>query len=188
MSQQKLLERVIGVLEKSEIPYMVTGSIVSSLQGEPRSTHDVDMIVAIRKSQAHTLATAFSSGDFYLDEQSIEEAIDKQSMFNLLDISSGDKVDFWMLTDESFDVSRFSRKYVEEFRGFKMYVSSPEDTILAKLRWARLSGGSEKQFMDVLRVYEVQHEKLDPSYLEHWTKQLGVGSLWQRVKDEAEIS
>jgi len=37
----------------------------------------------------------------------------------------------------------------------EIWVSSPEDTILAKLRWANLSGGSEKQFIDALRVYEV---------------------------------
>jgi len=29
-----------------------------------------------------------------------------------------------------------------------------------KLKWAELSGGSEKQYTDALRVYEVQFEKL----------------------------
>jgi hypothetical protein len=36
--------------------------------------------------------------------------------------------------------------------GLEMQVSSPEDTILAKLRWAKLLGGSEKQITDALRV------------------------------------
>jgi len=67
-----------------------------------------------------------------------------------------------------------------------MLVSSPEDTILAKLRWAKQSGGSEKQFTDALRVYEVQYEKLDIDYLEQWVKKLNVESLWKRLVDEAE--
>lgn len=39
--------------------------------------------------------------------------------------------------------------------------------------------------MDALRVYEVQFEKLDMDYLEYWVKELGVGSMWERLKDEA---
>jgi len=40
MSQQELLKTVIQVLDRVGIPYMLTGSIVSSLQGEPRSTQE----------------------------------------------------------------------------------------------------------------------------------------------------
>ena len=92
-----------------------------------------------------------------------------------------------MLTDGPFDRSRFLRKYVEEFMGLKLQISSPEDTILAKLKWAKESGGSEKQFGDALRVYEVQFEKLDTDYLELWAPKLEVGAIWQRLKGEAEI-
>ena len=72
--------------------------------------------------------------------------------------------------------------------GIRMQVSSPEDTILAKLRWAKLSGGSERQFTDALRVYEVQFGKLDLNYMERWVKKLDVESLWKRLKEEAEIA
>ncbi|MCH8296023.1 hypothetical protein IH992_33510 [Candidatus Poribacteria bacterium] len=69
----------------------------------------------------------------------------------------------------------------------RMQVSTPEDTILAKLRWAQLSGGSERQFGDALRVYEVQFEKLDGDYLDNWTKVLNIESIWKRLQDEAII-
>jgi hypothetical protein len=186
MSQQELLKKVIQALNQAGIQYMITGSVVSSLQGEPRSTHDIDMIIAIKKSVAKRLVEAFPPPDFYLDEDNILDAIKKQSMFNLIDVNTGDKVDFWVLTDESFDQSRFLRKISEEFIGLEIIISSPEDTILAKLRWAKLSGGSEKQFTDALRVYEVQYGKLDIDYLEQWVKKLNVGSLWKRLVDEAE--
>jgi predicted nucleotidyltransferase len=187
MPQQELLKKVIQVLENNGIEYMVTGSVVSSLQGEPRSTHDIDIIVAVQKSAVKQLIEAFPAPDFYLDENSILGAITSQTMFNLIDVSEGDKVDFWILTDEPFDRSRFSRKYAEEALGIRIQVSSPEDTILAKLRWAKLSGGSEKHFTDALRVYEVQSERLDQDYLEEWAKKLDVESMWERLKGEAEI-
>jgi len=188
MSQQELLKKVIEVLDRTRIPYMITGSMVSSLQGEPRSTHDIDMVIAIQKSAAETLAEAFPPPDFYLDESSILDAIIRQGMFNLLEVTTGDKVDFWILTDTPFDQSRFSRKVTEECMGVQLQVSSPEDTILAKLRWAKLSGGSEKQFIDALRVYEVQHEKLDIRYIERWAKDLEIESLWKRLLEEAEAT
>lgn len=186
MSQQELLKKVIQVLNQAGIQYMITGSVVSSLQGEPRSTRDIDMVIAIEKSVAKRLVEAFPPPDFFLDEDNILNAIKRQSMFNLIDINTGDKVDFWMLTNEPFDRSRFLRKISEEFMGLKILISSPEDTILAKLRWAKLSGGSEKQFTDALRVYEVQYGKLDIDYLEQWVKKLNLESLWKRLVEEAE--
>ncbi len=188
MSQQELLKKVIHVFDQIGIQYMITGSLVSSLQGEPRSTHDIDIVVVIRTLKVDELVESFPSSDFYLDKESILDGINKQSMFNLIDLKGGDKVDFWILTNEPFDRSRFSRKYSEEFMGLKMQVSSPEDTILAKLKWAKLSGGSEKQFTDALRVYEVQYANLDIDYIEHWIKKLRVESLWKRLTDDAEIA
>jgi hypothetical protein len=187
MSQQELLKKVIQALDQAGIQYMITGSVASSLQGEPRSTHDIDMVVAIRSSKVNKLVETFPPSDFYLDKGSIFDAINRRSMFNLINLKGGDKVDFWILTDEPFDQSRFSRRYSEEFMGLKMQVSSPEDTILAKLRWAKLSGGSEKQFTDALRVYEVQYGKLDIDYLKHWAEKLNVDSLLKRLMEEAEI-
>jgi hypothetical protein len=100
--------------------------------------------------------------------------------------ASGDEIDFWLLTDSPFDRSRFARRYPEHVFGFEIRVSSPEDTILAKLSWAKLMGGSEKHVGDALRVYEVQGTKLDGAYLERWARELSVSELWQRIQTEAE--
>jgi hypothetical protein len=188
MSQQELLKQVIQALDQAEIQYMITGSVVSSLQGEPRSTHDIDIVIVLQRLRSHKLLEAFPPPNFYLDKESIFDAIDRQSMFSLIDLDGGNRVDFRILTSEAFDQSRFSRRYMEEFMGLKMQVSSPEDTILAKLRWAKLSGGSEKQFIDALRVYEVQYGELNIDYLEHWSKELGIESLWKKLLDEAEVA
>jgi hypothetical protein len=107
-------------------------------------------------------------------------------MFNLLDTTEGDKADFWILTDEPFDRSRFTRKQEEKMLGFVMNISTPEDTIMMKLRWAKLSGGSEKQFTDALRVYEVQYGNLDFTYLEAWAEALQVTQAWERLKQDAQ--
>ena len=186
MSQQELLKKVVQVLDKAKIDYMVTGSIASSLQGEPRATHDIDLIVNIQPADVRVIVGSFQPPDYYLDEDAAVEAIQRKTMFNLIDINNGDKVDFWILTEEPFDQSRFARRYVEQTGDIEFEVSRPEDTILAKLRWAALSGGSEKQFTDALRVYEVQFGELDVSYIERWIHQLALESFWKRLIAEAE--
>ncbi|HEV8537750.1 MAG TPA: hypothetical protein VGR15_02405, partial [Bacteroidota bacterium] len=133
-----------------------------------------------------TFFASFPPTEFYLDAHSISLAIETQGMFNLIHISEGDKVDFWILTKGAFDESRFSRRMAERVMGIDVYVSRPEDTILMKMQWAKLSGGSEKQFTDALRVYEVQRELLDMKYIEHWARELQLDELWNRLKDDAE--
>jgi hypothetical protein len=182
MSQQELLKRVVEVVNAAGIDYLVTGSVASGLQGEPRATHDIDLVVALSPAAVPALLSAFPPPDYYLSEEAIRDAIRGRSMFNLLSLTEGDKVDFWLLTDEPFDQARFHRKYTESVLGMDLKVSAPEDTILDKLRWAKLAGGSEKQFTDALRVYELQRDKLDRNYLEYWAGVLGVEVLWEQLK------
>ena len=106
-------------------------------------------------------------------------------MFNLIDTIEGDKIDFWILTNDDFDKSRFARRYEENMYGYTMKVSAPEDTILSKLRWAMLSGGSEKQFTDALCIFELQYSNLNKDYLEEWAERLHVKNLFEKLKKEA---
>jgi hypothetical protein len=189
VSQPELLKHVVRQLEAVGLEYMVSGSVASSLQGEPRASHDIDIVVAVRAPAvevAAQLKAAFPEPRFYLDEGAMLEAILARSMFNLLDTREGDKVDFWLLTDDDFDRARFDRRYIEIFEGQRLVVCRPEDTILMKLRWAAMMGGSEKQFTDALRVWEVQHGRLDEEYLDWWAQTLGVADALARLRGEAQ--
>ncbi|MEK7474265.1 MAG: hypothetical protein AAB152_01405 [Candidatus Coatesbacteria bacterium] len=59
MSQQELLTALAAFLESEGIPHFVTGSIASSLQGEPRATHDIDLVVALPEAAIAKMAAAF---------------------------------------------------------------------------------------------------------------------------------
>lgn len=165
---------------------MITGSIASSLQGEPRATHDLDVVVEADHISVPALLAAFPSPEFYHDDSAAREAVQDRTGFNVIETAEGDKVDFWILTDDAYDQSRFARKYTEDVFGTRLKVSAPEDTILQKLRWARLSGGSEKLYGDALRVYEVQHLRLDQDYLAEWAGFLNVEQELARIRNEAE--
>ena len=46
MEQPELLQYAIEALERLGITYMVVGSLASSVYGEPRSTLDIDIVIA----------------------------------------------------------------------------------------------------------------------------------------------
>lgn len=186
MSQQELLTRVVEGLRGLGIEFMLTGSHASSLQGEARTTHDIDLVVDLKSKDVRALLEVFRDDQFYLSETAVSDAVAAKGMFNLLETVTGEKVDFWVLTDSAFDQSRFSRRQEVDIGDLLVDVSAPEDTILMKLLWCKQSGGSEKQFNDVLHVYELQAELLDEAYIRKWARDLGVDDLWQRVLAEAE--
>jgi len=179
VSQQELLKLVVERLNKLKIEYFITGSWSSSLLGEPRSTHDLDLVVQLDQNHIKFIVESFREDRFYLSDVAVAEAFRNRSMFNLLDMNSGDKVDFWILTDSAWDRERFHRRDRLEVFGTIVSVATAEDTILAKLRWSQLSGGSEKQMQDARGVYEVQGLRLDLKYIEHWVQELGLAAEWQ---------
>jgi hypothetical protein len=186
VSPETLLKCVVEALDGAGIDYMITGSVASSLQGEPRSTHDLDVVIAIEQRDVPILLTAFPRPQFYHDEMAVREAVRTGGMFNVIEVEEGDKIDWWLLTSDPFDQSRFARKYEEQVFGIRLKVSRAEDTILQKLRWVKASGGTERSYLDALRVYEVQARQLDLAYVEEWATRLGVQDLWTRILTEAE--
>lgn len=182
MSQTRLLTEAIDALDAVGVGYLLTGSFASSLQGEPRATHDVDFVVEVDTRVIDALAAAFGAPRYYFDPLSAADALSGGSTFNLLDTSSGDKVDFWALTADEFDVSRFERRVRVEAFNRSIAVSSPEDTILQKLKWARASGGSERQLRDAAGVYEMQVGVLDEAYLDEWAARLGVAEMLDAIR------
>jgi hypothetical protein len=185
MSQSELLALVTQTLTRLGIDHMITGSLASSLYGEPRATHDIDVVARFDERHVAPLLTAFPAPQFYLSEQNIRDALNPPGMFNILEINSGVKIDIWRVTTDAFDQARFARRRTEVIDQHEIMFSSPEDIILAKLVWAKLSGGSEKQLTDAIRVYETQYEALDHPYLNEWVERLGVSELWQHLLCEA---
>lgn len=181
MSQSELLMIVVDTLDKHGIEYMLTGSVASSLQGEPRFSHDIDFVVLLTPAKIPQLLASFSPSEFYLSEAGIHDALSHRTMFNLLHPTSGNKADFWVLKDTPYDHARWSRRQAWLYHGTNILVPSPEDTILSKLLWSKEYGGSLKQIQDARRVYEVQYSILDAKYIERWVNDLDLQQSWQEL-------
>jgi hypothetical protein len=77
MTPDQVLREVAGLLGRADIPYMVTGSFASSMLGMPRSTRDLDVVVAPESHQTPALIAAFDPEAWYIDPFVVREAVER---------------------------------------------------------------------------------------------------------------
>lgn len=188
MSQLGILKETVSVLKRENIPFMIVGSFVSSLYGEPRSTQDIDLVIQLEKKHIPILLSSFQPPKYYLDEELILMAMESKKMFNLLDTEEGDKIDFYIIKNEAYEKEKFSRKVNRMFLEEELPMLSAEDLIISKLIWCIQSGRSERQLRDAAGVYRVQKNFLDLQYMERKIKELNLTDLYNEVKKGSERS
>lgn len=181
---------VIDALEALGAPYFIDGSLASAVHGVLRATGSADLIADLNLKHAEPLARALSDA-FYVDAESIRDAIQHQSSCNLIHLETMFKVDVFVLKERLFDVSQLARRSAHVITADperSVYVASAEDTILAKLELYRKGGEvSEQRWRDVVGVLKARRGRLDHDYLRQWAAQLGVTDLLERALNEAGV-
>jgi len=179
---------VAAILERHQIPYVIGGSVASTLYGEPRATLDVDFAVQLHGEQVSLLASSLES-EYYVQREAMREAAESCSMFNIIRRTPMIKVDMHVRPPEGIYAEEVRRARRLRLRvdpeGFA-HVATPEGTLLQKLRRYQLGDEvSDRQWRDVLGILKVMGDELDREYLEHWSVQLSVRELLDRALDEA---
>jgi predicted nucleotidyltransferase len=167
-------------LDNTGIPWMVAGSVASSTWGEVRSTQDVDIVVTAGRAELVQLCRSLPEDRWYADVDLAIDAAKRRSMFNIVDLETGWKVDLILKKGRAFSRAEFDRRRRATVDGAEVWLATPEDVILTKLEWARATG-SERQIRDAAGIVAVQGTALDGSWLTHWAGVLGVEDLLQQV-------
>ena len=181
---EQLLVKIASILEKLRIIYFITGGFAVSVWGRPRATFDIDIVIQLAGRDLPRLARALRllSKGGYLDEETARRAAEKgKGSFNFIHPESGIKVDFFVERDSAFARSQFKRRVPKIIDGQKIYFASPEDLILAKLKWWKESGSS-RQLEDVESILKISGDKLDKEYLEKWARELGCMGALKKLK------
>ena len=178
-SQEDFLERLIKKLNEQNIPYMLSGSVSSSLHGQPRATNDADIVIAPAEEQLIAFIKSLGD-DYYMNPDAARDAFKNNSVFNVIDIQNSWKADLIIRKNRPFSREEFQRRQKANIMGLDAWVVSPEDVILSKLEWAKNSKSSQ-HFQDALGVATVQYDHLDRDYLHKWAKELQVESSLERL-------
>jgi len=180
--------KVTQVLEDLSVPYLIGGSLASTLYGMIRATQDADIVAEMRLEHLPSFVAALQ-GEFYLDDEMIADAIWHNSSFNMIHRETMFKLDLFIPRPRPYLQSQLTRAQRQTFT-FESEVSakfsSPEDTVLSKLEWYRLGGEvSERQWRDILGVLKTRAGELDLAYMKRWAEELKVTDLLDRALKDA---
>lgn len=183
MPEPDLIELFTRPLHHAEIRHFISGSVAAMLYGEPRVTHDIDLVVSLRVDDVPQLAAIFPAPAFYVPPAAVilEEVARKQrGHLNLVHIESGLKADFYLAGQDELHAWAFrhSRRY--DIGGTAVLLAPPEYVILRKLQYFR-EGGSEKHLRDIRSMLAVSGQQIDGPALSEWLNRLGLRDDWSRV-------
>lgn len=159
---------------------MLAGSFASSHHGAPRATQDIDIVTDPGFRSLDTFLGLLSGISVYVDADVARDELKRRGQFNIIDLATAWKVDVIFRKARPFSTEELSRRERAKVLGVDVFVATAEDTILAKLEWAKL-GESERQLRDVRGILDVKGASLDRAYIERWLDELGVRALWEKA-------
>jgi hypothetical protein len=183
-SQQAFLRDLLTLLTATGMPYMIVGSLASSYHGRPRATQDIDVVVDTGARQVSRFVQECIDRGFYVDLPDALEAVARHTMFNVIDPTSGSKLDVIVRKERPFSRSEFLRRREVDVPDGAAVMASAEDVMLAKLEWGKASG-SDRHHRDALGIAQVQGAALDGKYLRRWAPELGIVEEIEDVLREA---
>ena len=71
MPERNIYTIFTGRLNPVRIPYMVTGAVASIVYGQPRFTHDLDLVVRFDKKQIPLFVSLFPPEEFYCPPEEV---------------------------------------------------------------------------------------------------------------------
>jgi hypothetical protein len=167
------LKQLVGYFDKEKIPYMLSGSVAMSIYSVPRFTRDFDFIVHLQPADVKALIIYFKEG-YYCDEDAVKEAIERKSMFNIIDHASGYKADFIILKNEPYRLTEFERRKPVNFQGMAINLVSVEDLIISKIIWIqKIQSDLQKEDIKILCAIN----GLDWEYIHKWTASLKLNTF-----------
>ena len=184
MLEADLFLLFVGPLNRANIRYIIGGSVAAIFYGEPRLTHDVDIVVVLTASDIQRLPEIFPESDFYLPPTEIirdEVARGAQGQFNIIHMATGYKADFYPagVVDE-LNAWGFQNRKETPFEGETLVLAPPEYVIVRKLQYFR-EGGSEKHLRDIRSMIAISGEQIHNTQLQDWVQRLGLEAEWKKL-------
>ncbi len=180
MTNQEAVDRVIEALESLAISYMLVGSLSSNAYGVPRLTQDADFVIELETTDIGRIASNLGE-PFRLDPQLTFETVTATHRHEVLFGDSGFKIELFHLSEDAHDQERFRRRVRQEVMGKPVWLPTPEDVVIWKLRWSK-DGGRTKDFEDVRSVLAVQGDTLDWPHIHRWCDTHGTRELLEQAR------
>lgn len=184
MPQHNLLLLFVSRLNCIGLRYMVTGSVASIIYGEPRLTHDVDLVLAIQPADVGRLIGAFPLDEFYCPPPeviTIEIKRSHRGHFNLIHQATGFKADIYIAGQDNLHAWALSNRRKETVADEEFWVAPVVYVIVRKLEYYR-EGGSEKHLRDIAGMVALSSALIDYAKLEQFINERDLEKEWRKAK------
>jgi len=182
----KFVSLVIEGLQAAGVEYMVGGALALWAWGEPRSTMDLDLMISLPLEAITGLSEELKKRDMLLPPDIILDAVIAERSnipLNAIHLYSGFKADLYLLfPNDNLGQMAFRRRKQVDFGPLygTIYVHSPEDLILYKLWYYRISRQT-KHPRDIFAMLIAQEGHIDLDYIQEWVTRLGLSSVWEEL-------
>jgi len=181
------VKQVLDALHAADVTYLVGGAMALWAWGEPRTTADLDLVIDLPIDAMAVLSSELEQRDMLVPvdimlDLLIEDRADLP--INAIHMTSGYKAEMFLFKpgDALREAGLQRRQLVDLGPALgQVYVHSPEDLILNKLRFYRISQQT-KHVRDIASIVLYQAEALDLAYIERWAQTLNLSDEWQEIQ------
>ena len=184
MQDLNILTIFTNQLNEIDIRYMVTGSVASIVYGEPRMTHDIDLVKELGNEETERFAAVFPIDMFYCPPTEVikvELGRRMRGHFNLIHHASGFKADIYLRGQDPLHEWALNNRKKIDFDDEYIWVAPPEYVIIRKLEYYK-EGKSEKHIRDIRGILTISDDQIDFAELERRVKSMGLSREWQMAK------
>ncbi len=176
---QSCIERVCSVLDGLGLRYHFTGGLAAAFYGEPRFTQDIDLVIQLSVDSPETEALMERlSVDYYINRQSVLDAIRQKRLFQALDRETAIRIDFHVGEKIPGELSRSTRQQI--LPNLTVPLVAKEDAILSKLFWIQM--GSGKSIRDAIQMLKGK-EDINRAHLREQALKLGLAKELHAVEE-----
>ena len=182
----ELATQLHSLFERADIPYYITGGVAAIAYGDPRTTRDLDVVIQVPRDRIAQLQGVLEQSGFYVAGAD-DVAAGRMKTLQVTQVETISRADLMVAEGDFYSQQQFDRRRRFAFPGgTEVYLASPEDVVVSKLRWG-LRSGSEKQQRDVLAIFKVQQGELDYSYVYRWGAEFGLLEVLQDLTTQAGV-
>ncbi|MEM1084026.1 MAG: nucleotidyl transferase AbiEii/AbiGii toxin family protein [Verrucomicrobiota bacterium] len=183
MTGEEAVLLLVDSLNKFEVDYMVVGSFSTNAYGIARATKDADFVVQTTEEKRARLTESLPEA-FIIDQQVTFETVTGHRRQIIKIPSIPFVIELFDLSDEPYDKERFARRTRSKLVELDVWLPTPEDVVVQKLRWAARAK-RPKDLQDACDVIKVQGPKLDWPYIEEWCGKLGASGVLSEARNLA---
>lgn len=183
------MREVLDALEETGVNYLIGGAVAVWGWGEARTTRDFDVVVDLPLEQMARLSEALKEREMLAPvEVMLDLYLSPADLpINAVHLPTGYKLEIFLLRpDDALRASALQRRLLVDFGPDvgEAYVHSPEDLILYKLQYYRISS-QPKHIRDIGSIIAtVGDDNLEQVYLAQWIERLELAEIWMEIRNQ----